>query len=321
MAARKDDRDPKAQAAPAPKKDREKDVERADDGTVEVALSAEEDEEEDDSGEPAPRRESRSSRRYREMEEQSRRAQEEARAAAERAVAAERRAAELEAGRLQQQQSSDMDEELKRITQQRNNLAGLIEGRRRADGSFNATQEELADWDRQANELTDREWLARERKFRGGNQPVNPQQAAAIAHQQSLMSRYGDVMQNPQALLWARGQIAVRASRGERESWEMYDELATEARRLFQIGGGNGHSQQRRPPPDDATKRRFSGMPANGRGTAGGGDDPGSLRLTKEQQSMATALYPKLKPAEAYQKWANGPGKRAYAAAQRAKTG
>ncbi len=60
--------------------------------------------------------------------------------------------------------------------------------------------------------------------------------------------------------------------------------------------------------PDQATRQRLSGVSSRAAGGDPGGDP--IVKMTKHDRRMAVELYPQLSEKEAWQKWANGPGKR-----------
>lgn len=310
MASRKDrDEEEKPKAAvdrSAPEQD--------EDGSVEVKLEEAEDDEDDDSGgdDPAPAQErgpsnkQRRAQNYRETREKAQRLEQE--------NAALRQQQEQYQAWLQSQQMQQQAQQAQQQSQDEMNK--LFQEQEQAYVAFKAI--EATATDAQIQEYKSRFQDIERRKFQamlkanGGGQQLTPQQVMAINQRQQLISRYGDVLQHPQASGWALGTHSARVAAGEQDSEALRDEVAEEARRRFGM-----QSQVRRPAPSQAQRARLSGVSAGGRGAPPeiGGR---TMQLSKDDQKMARSMYPKMKDAEAFRLYAANIAKqRAKRAAQK----
>ncbi len=137
-------------------------------------------------------------------------------------------------------------------------------------------------------------------------QPVNEQEMYRRWKWNDFTTKHSDIFQNERARNWAIGrwqQLAL--GEGQPDTEELAERILDEARVKHGMkprrGGGNG---------DAATKARLSGISSQGGGGSGEAEI-GVVRMGKRERQMAEAMYDKLSPREAHQKWANGPGKRA----------
>lgn len=151
---------------------------------------------------------------------------------------------------------------------------------------------------KQAEELESRkfdvEFEIRERKRA-------PQRAQETLSQQ-MLREFPDVYANRNAQLYLMGQMNIRIARGEKDSKELHDECAREARQVI-LGV--------RPPPTSGQRARATGMSRGGGAPTGnGGTTPKTMTITPDMKKMAKALYPGLPEKQAIQRWANRAGKR-----------
>jgi hypothetical protein len=122
-----------------------------------------------------------------------------------------------------------------------------------------------------------------------------------------LQMEHGDVLQHPQAsavLMYAQAEEVRLVQNGAPRDRNTAQRAIEAAKLHFGLS--------KRPPPSAAQRARYDG--ASSSAAAGGGSPnggvPSTLVLTKAQQQMAEARFPKLSPQEAYKRWANGPGRR-----------
>lgn len=278
-----------------------KEPEGDEEGAVEVDLSGPEDEDDEGDGEevtqPRTPRAQRRANRFKESQERANAAEQEAlRAKAERdQLAAMLQQANQNTHQQQTQQAAQS--ELDTIHREWEDIHVAFRAER-DNGTLTPEKEEQ--YIRRAREIESKKIAAVVRQNGLGGQQITPQQVQMLAQRQMLMNRYGDVLQHPQAARYALGVLETRRARGEQDSEGLYDEIAEEARQRFGM-----QSQVRRPPPSAAQRQRFSGISAGGReAMARGNGNGGSMKLTKEDQKMATAMWPKLKPQEAFKRYA-----------------
>lgn len=135
---------------------------------------------------------------------------------------------------------------------------------------------------------------------------VNEQEMYRRWKWQEFTTKHNDVFSNEKAKYWAVAEWQKRVyAMGEADTEDLAEKILDETRVKYGMKprrGGGG--------PDAATRARLSGVSAQG---AGGGEvgDTGAVRMGKRERQMAEELYDKIPPREAWQKWANGPGKRA----------
>lgn len=135
---------------------------------------------------------------------------------------------------------------------------------------------------------------------------VNEQEMYRRWKWNDFTNRHNDVFSNEKAKYWAVAEWQKRVyAMGEADTEDLAEKILDETRIKYGMKprrGGGG--------PDAATKARLSGVSAQGGGGSEAGDT-GAVRMGKRERQMAEELYDKLPPREAWQKWANGPGKRA----------
>ena len=122
---------------------------------------------------------------------------------------------------------------------------------------------------------------------------------------QQFTSEHSDVFTKPDAQAWAIGRWQ-QLVQGEKkaDTKELAEEILDEARVKFGMKPRRG----RGPTPDEATRRRLSGVSAQANGA---GATPAKVTMNNMERRMAREMYDNIPPEQAYQKWANGPGKRA----------
>lgn len=279
-----------------------------DQGDVEIEVAGEEEDDEDDAveiEEPKPTR----------MEKKRQRGNAH-REALERAAAAEARAAQLEQERqqyFQQQQIAQQQQQQKTQAEQeweqlQKEIQDTFAGFEQAGGA-NASEATRAEYTKRAQNLELKKHAIM-MKLNGAGQQIDPRQIAAYVEQSQLQAKYADIFGNDAALRWGQGRLhQLAAERGltaqtvtKAQYYELLDEAAEETRRRFGMG-----NRRRPPPPSEATKQRYSGVPSR----TGGNDGSVKVVMDRDRKRIAESLYPDDPPQKAWQKWANGPGKRA----------
>lgn len=287
----------------------EKIKEATDDGDEEIKITLPEEGDEDDEA-PATTVQDKISR------EEKRR--DRARAHKERLAATERRAQDLEDEnrRLRQQpppqyaqpqhQGPDpIDLELKRVYDAQNELfQNYNNAHSAARGAL--TKETVDDYDQKARQLEERKsellYVKNQRKHGGGVQAI-----AEEVNKAQLRQKYADVYSYTKdgrqpAVMYAQGLWAQRVARGEVDGEELYESVMNEARKEFRLPGY-------KPKPNESERQRYSGT-SRGAGGSISGERRQTITMTADFRKMAQAAYPKMEPAAAMQKWANGPGRK-----------
>lgn len=252
---------------------------------------------------PVQSREEKKRNRFKEFEERTARAEkaaEEARREAQEARALHQQRLSHPQDQSRQpenphaQRLRDIDAATKRLHKEYESVAG----------SRRLTEQEQAYYEDQAQALQTAKMAAVSEATR---QPVDEKEMYRRWKWNDFTTKHNDIFSNEQARNWAIGrwqQLALGEKQPDTE--ELAEKILDEARVKYGMkprrsGGSNG---------DAATRARLSGISAQGGG--GSGDvDGGAVRMGKRERQMAEELYDKLPPREAWQKWANGPGKRA----------
>jgi hypothetical protein len=240
--------------------------------------------------------------RFKEFEERT--------ARAEKAAEEARREAQ-EARQLHQQRLSHPQDQSR---QQQNPVAQRLqdiqEAKRRLHREYEIvasrpgfTQAEHDEYERKADALLTAQMAA---VSQASAPQMNEQEIYRKVAWQQFTTEHADVTTNPKAWNWAIGlwQQKVQGE-GEADTKDLAERILDQARVKFGMkprrgGGGN---------PDAATRARLSGVSAQG--GAGDGESSGAVRMGPRERKMAEELYDKDPPKVAWQKWANGPGKRA----------
>lgn len=119
-------------------------------------------------------------------------------------------------------------------------------------------------------------------------------------------SEHSDVFSKDNAQKWAIARWSqLVQGEGQADTRDLAERILDETRVKFGMQPRRGQGNR----PDAATKARLSGISSAGGAT--GDVEGGAVRMGKRERAMAEELYDKLPPREAWQKWANGPGKRA----------
>lgn len=168
------------------------------------------------------------------------------------------------------------------------------------------TPEMIRQYEERAYKLQDEE---REVEFdmiarRRGMRPHNPHEAVA----QQFAMKHPEVMGNASYRQIVQGNYQKLRLQGRPDSADTVEEAIDMVKRDFKLGkyagGGNGGHQR-------VDRSKYVGMP---RGVPGSGSgDGGSVKkvvMTKEFKKMAESANPGLKPEKAWERWANGPGRR-----------
>lgn len=139
-------------------------------------------------------------------------------------------------------------------------------------------------------------------------QPLNEDDLYRKVAWRNFTSEHYDVFSDQKIANWAMGRwTQLVQGEGKADTRELAEEILDEARIKFGKQPRRGRGSR----PDAATQRRLSGVSAQG---GGGGDaEVGTVKMGAMERKMARELYDNLPPEQAYQKWANGPGKRAAA--------
>lgn len=137
-------------------------------------------------------------------------------------------------------------------------------------------------------------------------QPVNEQEMYRRWKWNDFQTKHNDIFGDPKRVSWAIGRWQqMVGGEGLADTEENAEMILDQARVKFGIkprrSSGNG---------DAATRARLSGISGQG-GSTSGDTDGGAVKMGKRERQMAEAMYDNLSPREAWQKWANGPGKRA----------
>jgi hypothetical protein len=251
---------------------------------------------------PATRAEKKRNR-VREFEERTTRAEKAAESA--RAEAAEARA--LYQRQLQHPQSAQQPQmhpaaqKLRNIDEAKQRLHAQYEAVASQPG-YDRNGAQQRDFERQANELE----TARVATIVEAQTPrVNEQELMRKVALNSFLQEHSDVTSDQKAWNWAVAQWSAAVhGEGKADTRELAEELLDQARVKF----GKPRRGGRR--PDVATQRRLSGISAQ---STDGGGGVGLVKMGNMERKMARAMYEGqgLSPEQAYQKWANGPGKRA----------
>lgn len=139
----------------------------------------------------------------------------------------------------------------------------------------------------------------------------HPEHQAQSADRQAVVNwlkmEHGDILQHqmgPAILQYAAAEEARLIANGAPRDINTSKRSIEAAKLHFGLS--------RRPPPSPAQRARYNGASTSA-GVGGGapnGNGAPSIVLNKAQQQMAEARFPDLKPAEAYKRWAHGPGRK-----------
>jgi hypothetical protein len=250
-----------------------------------------------------PVREQKKRNRFKEFEERTSRAEkaaEEARREAQEARALHQQRLSHPQDQSHQQQVHPAAQRLRDIDEATRSLHREYQAVASRPGFTDQQQEE---YERKALQLQTARMAA---VVEATRQPVNEQEMYRRWKWQEFTTKHNDIFSHEQAKHWAVGrwQQLVYGEKAP-DTEDLAEKILDEARVKYGMKprrGGGG--------PDAATRARLSGVSSQGAGGGEGGDS-GAVRMGKRERQMAEELYDKLPPREAWQKWANGPGKRA----------
>jgi hypothetical protein len=133
---------------------------------------------------------------------------------------------------------------------------------------------------------------------------LDVQQLVRHVQWKAFESEHSDVFGNEQVKNWAWAEYNKRKAEGHAETRELALETLDKARVRFGMQPRSGRGSI----PDQATRQRLSGVRSSAGGGGGGGDP--IVKMGRHERRLAVTLYPDMPEKEAWQKWANGPGKR-----------
>lgn len=250
-----------------------------------------------------PVREQKKRNRFKEFEERAVRAEK----AAEEARREAQEARALHQQRLAHPQDQSHQQQQVHPAAQR--LRDIDEATRRLHKEYQAVAARPGFTERQQDEYEQRALQLQTARMaavvEATRQPVNEQEMYRRWKWQEFTTKHNDVFAHEQAKHWAVGRWQQMVY-GEKapDTEELAERILDEARIKYGMKprrGGGG--------PDAATRARLSGVSAQGAG--GHGTEISAVSMGRREKAMAEELYDKLPPREAWQKWANGPGKRA----------
>jgi hypothetical protein len=249
-----------------------------------------------------PVREQKKRNRFKEFEDRATRA--------EKAAEEARREAQEARALHQQRLAHPQDQSHQQVNPVAQRLRDIDEATDRLHQEYQAVASRPGFTDQQQ-----REYEQRARQLQTAKMAAVAQASAPQFNEQEMYRRWkwndfttkhNDIFSHEQAKHWAVGrwqQLVYGEKAADTE--DLAEKILDEARIKYGMKprrGGGG--------PDAATRARLSGVSAQG-GAGGDGGDGGAVRMGKRERQMAEELYDKLPPREAWQKWANGPGKRA----------
>ncbi len=243
--------------------------------------------------------------RFREVEERATRAEQ----AAEEARKEAREAREINQRQLSHPQSQQQPQ--RSPVQER--LGQLQEAKRRLDEHYTAIASQPGYDPRGKDAQTQRDFEAKAWDIENMRVAAISQASQPAVNEQDLMKRmalqtylngHSDITHDPRRWEWAHARWVQRKAEGQADTIEMADEVMEEARIKFGLQPRKSRGSR----PDPATRARLSGISAQAQG---GGQEVGLVKMNAMERKMAREMYDKLPPEQAYQKWANGPGKRA----------
>jgi len=137
-------------------------------------------------------------------------------------------------------------------------------------------------------------------------QPIDEQEMYRRWKWNDFTTKHGDIFGDQKKVAWAIGRWhQLVGGEGLADTEENAERILDEARVKFGMKPRRAMANG-----DAATKARLSGISSQG-GASTGDIEGGAVKMGKRERQMAEELYDKLPPREAWQKWANGPGKRA----------
>lgn len=181
--------------------------------------------------------------------------------------------------------------------------ADSLEAFRAYNAKPNKTQADVDAYNAKYRELEKKKLVigARMANAADGIRPQDPNAGVRAM----VRAQFGDVEAHPKALDYAQGEFMRLRAIGRPDTWETLESSMLAAREQF------GLAPPRGAPPSPQRKQALSGPAFRRSAPQQDSDDGGStIRMTKELRTMARSLYPGLPEKEAYQKWAQGAGRK-----------
>jgi hypothetical protein len=247
-----------------------------------------------------PSRQEKKRNRFRELEERTTRAERAAeQARAEAAEARQSHQRQLYNPQSQQRQPDPLAQRLQQISEAKSRLHAEYEAIASRPG-YDRNGPQQKEFERRAEEIE----TARIATIVNANTPrVNEQEITRKVALNAFLQEHADVTGDQGAWNWAIAQWSAAVhGEGKADTRELAEKILDEARVKF------GKKPRRANQPDVATQRRLSGISAQ---SSGGEAGVGIVKMGSMERKMARAMYDGLPAEQAYQKWANGPGKRA----------
>lgn len=211
-------------------------------------------------------------------------------------------------GQVQQQQKDPLEDEIDALYDKK---VRFQEEYSAVTAQRKLTDAEHAKYTKEAIELDKQIQRANARAAGAGHQQqVDPNQMAGHVRLQAFMEKNQDVYSHhdrirvngqmyPRAAVWADTRYKQLLTEGYPPTEETAGKAVEEARQRFLKGGSA--------PSRDSARERFSGPPRSSNGQTGGRV---TVQMNSTRKRLAEAMFPSMKPEQAWQKWANGPGKR-----------
>lgn len=251
---------------------------------------------------PVQTRAEKKRNRFKEFEERTARA--EAAAEAARREAAEARQAFQQRAYHPQAAQQQSNPALARLQQIDRATEELHERYELASRSPNFTKEHQKQFEQEARNLQTAKMAA---VAQAAAPQINEEQLVQKAAWRQFTAEHADIFHAPDPKMqkWAWAQYDLAMAEGLPDTRELVETILDRTRVKFGIKPRRARSVG---VSDAATQRRLSGHSAQ---SAGGGEEVAQVKMGNMERKMAREMYDKDPPEVAYQKWANGPGKRA----------
>jgi len=248
-----------------------------------------------------PSRQEKKQNRFREFEERTTKAEQAAEEARREAREARERLDRLQQvpGQPQQQPQQSKLQQIQLAKQRLNEMYMSVA----SQPGYDQKGPQQKEFERQAQALEDMRidaiWEEKNQKHQSGEADRLRQ-----AKLEMYLNEHADISQDRTKMQWAYARWQQNIAEGQLDTKEMSDRVFDEARIKFGLQPRNRRGSR----PDQATRARLSGVSSQ---SAGAEQSSANVSMNAMQRKMARELYDKDPPAVAYQKWANGPGKRA----------